>query len=142
MAVSSLAARAEAGVAEEVGGGGAVREEGARGCRQRVVLRAREVSARPKRCELPQALLREYIYKRLKSAQVLGRHGVLLTWSPRGQVDVVALRSSPPQKEKAWTRGAATHPCAAPSPGAAGAQTLHVSSEQVLQRHPWAGGVA
>ena len=34
----------------------------------------------PKRCQLAHALLWEYGYKRLKLAQLLGRHGVFLTW--------------------------------------------------------------
>jgi hypothetical protein len=37
------------------------------------------VLGRPKRCKLAHALLWEYSYKRLKLAQLLGRHGVFLT---------------------------------------------------------------
>jgi hypothetical protein len=50
-----------------LGDGGGVRGGG---------LRARKVSGRPKRCKLAHAFLREYSYKRLQLAQLLGQLGV------------------------------------------------------------------
>ena len=44
------------------------------------LLQATQVFGWPNRCKLAHAFLWEYSYKRLKLDQLLGQHGVFLTW--------------------------------------------------------------
>jgi hypothetical protein len=48
----------------------------------------RKVLGWPKICKLARAFLREYSYKRLQLAQLLGRHGVFLTLDAAGPSSV------------------------------------------------------